>query len=253
MRVITNTVPIIISVVAMHCAVIAYGWRSIAPQMDISGEQLTYVDFVSEPAMANYSAVSESVSTERTTESLSSQDVVKHQEPPSIQNQRTSPTEAPQRQQVDPVVSKNEAELKSPKSSNAGSSSESNAVNTANHNGRNASNSRPTGRGSSSATTGGGSGNEIVPATHIGGHLNNPPPPLPRLSLENGEQGSVGLRVQVSAEGRAMSVVVSKSSGFPRLDRAAKTAVEKYRFRPATRGGVPIPFSYDFSINFSFK
>ena len=251
MRVITNTVPIIISVVAMHCAVIAYGWRSIAPQMDISGEQLTYVDFVLEPAMANYSAVSESVSTERTKEFLSSQDVVKHQESPSVQNQRTS-TE-PQLQQADPVVSKNEAELKSPKLSNAGSSSESNAVNTANHNGPNASNSSLNGRGSSSATTGGGSGNDIVPATHIGGHLNNPRPPLPRLSLEKDEQGSVGLRVQVSAEGRAMSVVVSKSSGFPRLDRAAKTAVEKYRFRPATRGGVPIPFSYDFSINFSFK
>ena len=252
MQVINNTVPIIISVVAMHCAVIAYGWRSIDPQMDISGEQLTYVEFVSEPAMANHSAVSESVSTERTTESLSSQEVMKHQEPPSVQNQRTSPTEAPQRQQADPVVSKNEAELKSPKSSNAGSSSESNAVNTANHNGRNASNSSLNGRGSSSAT-GGGSGNEVIPATHIGGHLNNPPPPLPRLSLENDEKGSVGLRVQVSADGRAMSVVVSKSSGFPRLDRAAKTAVEKYRFRPATRGGVPIPFTYTFSINFSFK
>ena len=253
MRVITNTVPIIISVVAMHCAVIAYGWRSIAPQMDIFGEQLTYVDFVSDSAMANHSAVSESVSTERTTASLSSQEVMKHQEPPSIQNQRTSPIEVPQHQQVDPVVSKNEAELKSPKPSNVGSSSESNAVNTANHNGPNANNSSPNGRGSGSATTGAGSGNEIIPATHIGGHLNNPHPPYPPLSLENDEKGSVGLRVQVSAEGRAMSVEVSKSSGFPRLDRAAKTAVEKYRFRPATRGGVPIPFTYTFSINFSFK
>ena len=93
----------------------------------------------------------------------------------------------------------------------------------------------------------------MVPPTHIGGHLGNPKPPYPALSRENGEEGRVGLRVQVSADGRAQSVAVVKGSGYPRLDRSAKNAVERYRFSPATRGGVPIAYSYTFSINFSLK
>ena len=105
----------------------------------------------------------------------------------------------------------------------------------------------------SSQNNGGNSGGAVVPPTHIGGHLGNPKPPYPALSRENGEQGSVGLRVQVSADGRAQSVAVVKSSGYPRLDRSAKNAVERYRFSPATRGGVPIAYSYTFAINFSLK
>ena len=92
-----------------------------------------------------------------------------------------------------------------------------------------------------------------MPATHLGGHLNNPRPPYPEMSRELGEEGVVGLRVSVTADGRAQSVTVVKRSGYPRLDRAAKTAVEKYRFRPATRGGTPIPYNYTFSITFSLN
>lgn len=102
-----------------------------------------------------------------------------------------------------------------------------------------------------SSQDGGNSGGTLVPATHLGGHLNNPRPPYPPMSLELGEEGVVGLRVAVTADGRAQSVTVVKRSGYPRLDRAAKTAVEKYRFRPATRGGTPIPYNYTFSVTFS--
>lgn len=90
----------------------------------------------------------------------------------------------------------------------------------------------------------------VVPPTHIGGHLGNPRPVYPPLSIELGEAGAVGLRVAVSADGRAQEVSVARSSGFPRLDRAALQAVRNWRFRPATRGGEAIPYTYVFNVDF---
>ena len=57
-------------------------------------------------------------------------------------------------------------------------------------------------------------------------YLRNPQPEYPERSRENGEEGTVMLRVGVSAAGRASEVTVAASSGYPRLDRAAKAAVE---------------------------
>lgn len=71
-------------------------------------------------------------------------------------------------------------------------------------------------------------------------YLRNPSPEYPERSRENGEQGSVLLRVSVSAAGRASEVTVAVSSGYPRLDRAAKAAVESWRFVPAKRNGQPV-------------
>ena len=71
--------------------------------------------------------------------------------------------------------------------------------------------------------------------------------------MENQEEGTVGLSVIVEPDGRPSKVVVSRSSGFPRLDRAAKSAAERYRFRPATRGGEPIRAQYHFNIGFKLK
>ncbi|MDC7712498.1 energy transducer TonB [Vogesella indigofera] len=90
----------------------------------------------------------------------------------------------------------------------------------------------------------------VIPPTHIGGHLGNPRPVYPPLSIELGEAGAVGLRVAVSADGRAQEVSVARSSGFPRLDRAALQAVRNWRFRPATRGGEAIPYAYVFNVDF---
>lgn len=90
----------------------------------------------------------------------------------------------------------------------------------------------------------------VIPPTHIGGHLGNPRPVYPPLSIELGEAGAVGLRVAVSADGRAQEVSVARSSGFPRLDRAALQAVRNWRFRPATRGGEAIPYTYVFNVDF---
>ncbi|WP_205694469.1 energy transducer TonB [Crenobacter cavernae] len=93
----------------------------------------------------------------------------------------------------------------------------------------------------------------VTPPTHRGGYLNNPRPAYPPLSLEMGEEGKVQMRVLVGADGRPESVEVAKSSGFPRLDRAALTAVRGWRFVPAKRGDEAISFTYTFAVDFSIK
>lgn len=116
-------------------------------------------------------------------------------------------------------------------------------------------NNEPVSAGGGSVNEGGKRGNSgsTVGATHIGGYLNNPKPPYPNRSREEGEEGSVGLEVVVTEDGRAAQVTVIKSSGYARLDRSAKHAVEKYRFKPSTRDGIPVESVYRFSITFSLR
>ena len=104
------------------------------------------------------------------------------------------------------------------------------------------------GSGSDSGSGSGGGGD--TKANHRGGYLNNPKPKYPELSREMGEEGRVGLTVTVEPNGSPSSVSVSRSSGYPRLDKAAERAVRGYRFKPATRGGTPIRSTYTFSIDF---
>lgn len=67
-------------------------------------------------------------------------------------------------------------------------------------------------------------------------YLNNPRPDYPRAARRLGEHGKVVLRVFVSAQGAAEKIEIATSSGFPRLDQAARDAVDRWRFVPARRG-----------------
>ena len=97
-----------------------------------------------------------------------------------------------------------------------------------------------TGGGNQGEGQGAGGGGSTA-ASHIGGHLHNPKPPYPPRSIENGEEGTVRLRVTVEANGRPSAVSLVKSSGYPALDRSALTTVrEHYRFIPATIAGVAV-------------
>lgn len=62
----------------------------------------------------------------------------------------------------------------------------------------------------------------------------------PRESTRDKEQGTVMLRVLVGVDGVPQEIEIERSSGFVRLDRAAKAAVMKWRFEPGTRNGQPI-------------
>lgn len=76
----------------------------------------------------------------------------------------------------------------------------------------------------------------LVPATADAAYLQNPRPEYPLLARQMGIEGTVRLRVKVSASGSPLDVQVESSSGSALLDRAAIRAVWRYRFVPARRG-----------------
>lgn len=76
----------------------------------------------------------------------------------------------------------------------------------------------------------------LSPPSYQAAYLNNPQPAYPLLSRKQREEGTVRLRVLVSAAGRAEQLRVHAGSGHERLDRAALAAVQEWRFVPARRG-----------------
>lgn len=86
-----------------------------------------------------------------------------------------------------------------------------------------------------------------VPATpprSDAAYLNNPRPAYPLAARRRGDQGTVLIRVVVTAEGWATNANIEKSSGHPLLDDAALTAVKSWRFVPARQGGQAIESPY---------
>lgn len=80
----------------------------------------------------------------------------------------------------------------------------------------------------------------VLPPRFDAAYLNNPRPEYPRVSKRMGEHGKVMLRVYVSASGAPEKVEVRTSSGSPRLDQAARQAVEQWKFVPARQGDEPV-------------
>jgi protein TonB len=92
----------------------------------------------------------------------------------------------------------------------------------------------------SPAEAAGQSGLALTQPIYNADYLDNPPPAYPLTSRRAGEQGRVVLRVLVSSGGTAAEVQVFTSSGFPRLDEAARDAVRRWKFVPAKRGSEPV-------------
>ena len=63
-------------------------------------------------------------------------------------------------------------------------------------------------------------------------------PSYPAESIEMEEEGSVTLGFQIDVDGHVVESKIIKSSGFARLDNAAKEAFSKCEFTPATVDGV---------------
>jgi protein TonB len=95
-------------------------------------------------------------------------------------------------------------------------------------------------------------GDNVIPATRDP-RFNNRPPAYPRDSIDRGEAGTVLLNAHIGPDGRVLSVEILQSSGFPRLDQAAREAVARWRFQPGHRDGVPVesifPIHLDFTLD----
>ena len=76
------------------------------------------------------------------------------------------------------------------------------------------------------------------------------PPVYPKESQRKREHGTVVLRVLVDAQGHPAQIQVERSSGFERLDTAAREAVEKFLFRPYEVNGVAQPAQVLIPIGF---
>ncbi len=82
-------------------------------------------------------------------------------------------------------------------------------------------------------------------------YVRPPSPRYPQGSRRQKEQGVVILRVLIDPSGHAARIEVQQSSGFARLDLAAREAVERAEFKPYVENGlaqaafvlIPIEFS----------
>jgi protein TonB len=77
----------------------------------------------------------------------------------------------------------------------------------------------------------------VLPSSAVR-YLVEPPLAYPRASRELGEQGVVRLKVLVDETGRPRDIEIAKSSGYPRLDQAAVSAMRAARFQPHLEEGV---------------
>lgn len=93
----------------------------------------------------------------------------------------------------------------------------------------------------------------VIPPRPLSEAAGNRPPDYPPFLQARGVQGLVVLRVYVTADGRAASVSVLRSSGSRGLDASAVAAVRNWRFVPATRGGRPIPGVAEVPVNFQLS
>ena len=70
-----------------------------------------------------------------------------------------------------------------------------------------------------------------------GAHCAKPDYPSASRRLE--EEGTVTLKFLIGTDGKVLQADIEKSSGFTRLDEAARNALSKCQFRPGTVDGKP--------------
>jgi protein TonB len=84
-------------------------------------------------------------------------------------------------------------------------------------------------------------------------YLREPSPRYPPQSRRLREEGVVVLRVIIDERGQASEIAIESSSGYERLDRAAREAVASAAFRPYVEDGAPrraqVLIPIEFSLN----
>lgn len=84
-----------------------------------------------------------------------------------------------------------------------------------------------------------------APSTVQGGDLatqmlSGKPPRYPIESRRKREQGTVVLSLTLGVDGAVENLAIAQSSGFSRLDAAARDAVRTWRWKPTIRDGRPV-------------
>lgn len=93
-----------------------------------------------------------------------------------------------------------------------------------------------------------------VPPDFRAAYLNNPGPRYPNASRRRREEGTVVLKVLVSADGEPEQVLLEQSSGHDALDEAALGVVrDHWKFEPAREHDVPVPAWVAVPMQFSLK
>lgn len=83
--------------------------------------------------------------------------------------------------------------------------------------------------------------------------INRMPPIYPSSLLSKGIGGRVIVNCVVDPTGQVSSVTIKQSSGHPDLDKAAMTAVGKWKFNPGTKGGRKVKATCNIPFNFEVK
>lgn len=97
-----------------------------------------------------------------------------------------------------------------------------------------------TGPEASASGAGGGAASAAGDAVAAPVSRFTPEPEYPSASIRLGEQGRVRCALAIDAAGNVVAVEVETTSGHPRLDRAAREALARWRFDPARRAGIAI-------------
>jgi protein TonB len=87
----------------------------------------------------------------------------------------------------------------------------------------------------------------VLNTTGSGGE--RPQPPYPKIALEQGQQGSVTLRMTVDDAGLINTIEIAQSSGFPVLDRSALDFVRRHWTVPPEKG----TRIYEATINYKLQ
>lgn len=81
-------------------------------------------------------------------------------------------------------------------------------------------------------------------------YLKNPEPVYPLAARRRRQEGLVLLSVRVNITGRALSVSLKQSSGYPLLDEAALSQVREWEFAPARIGNLAVESEIEVPVRF---
>jgi len=84
-------------------------------------------------------------------------------------------------------------------------------------------------------------------------YRSNPSPKYPKIARIRGYQGNVLLDVLVNKDGKVHDLKIYRSSGYPLLDRAAKSSVKLWLFEPGMIGEEKVNMWVRVPIRFELK